>query len=248
MSFSVTATLAGGCSITGTLRGSGADASSLSSGDPCDALIRTVNDPSRPFECLVCGFRARFNSHMKVHTRIHTGYKPFACSVCDYRTTQKGNIKIHMTKKHGLPEDEVNLLLHGNISGAQLGGATIAIFQQLGQDSQNATSGNATSSHIHSSPSSFGATAVATSSASALASSSASLTVPSVPSAVSVLTCTGEILSSVRRVSTSLASASALGPSQQISTTPSPSVDARTYSVRSLAHADSASLQDPDDL
>lgn len=190
----------------------------------------------------------RAYGYFQVHTRIHTGYKPFACSVCDYRTTQKGNIKIHMTKKHGLPEDEVNLLLHGNISGAQLGGATIAIFQQLGQDSQNATSGNATSSHIHSSPSSFGATAVATSSASALASSSASLTVPSVPSAVSVLTCTGEILSSVRRVSTSLASASALGPSQQISTTPSPSVDARTYSVRSLAHADSASLQDPDDL
>ncbi|XP_028303814.1 zinc finger and BTB domain-containing protein 49-like isoform X2 [Gouania willdenowi] len=49
----------------------------------------TSHKTQKHFGCDVCGKRFSDITHLKIHTRIHTGEKPFGCDVCGQKFNQK---------------------------------------------------------------------------------------------------------------------------------------------------------------
>ena len=50
---------------------------------------------SKKLPCKVCGKKFTCNSHLAIHSRIHTGDKPFKCDTCGKRFAQSSNLNSH---------------------------------------------------------------------------------------------------------------------------------------------------------
>ncbi|XP_055307528.1 zinc finger protein 37 homolog, partial [Sitodiplosis mosellana] len=51
---------------------------------------------SKGHKCAFCGYTAPSESHLVIHTRIHTGDKPFKCEMCAREFAQKNYLRSHM--------------------------------------------------------------------------------------------------------------------------------------------------------
>lgn len=85
----------GGWKESAAARPSGLDSVDIPGGDAGPGVRK------KPFRCSECGKRFTRNSHLKIHTRIHTGEKPFSCSFCNKRFTQKVGLDNHLTTHTG---------------------------------------------------------------------------------------------------------------------------------------------------
>ncbi|XP_034236529.1 zinc finger protein 814-like isoform X2 [Thrips palmi] len=47
------------------------------------------------YSCTECGQRCPSSSHLKIHSRVHTGERPFECGVCGMKFIQKSNLTTH---------------------------------------------------------------------------------------------------------------------------------------------------------
>lgn len=56
----------------------------------------SMPDPSRPFECTECDYKARTRGNLVVHMRVHTGARPYRCHICKKSFTQSSSVKTHM--------------------------------------------------------------------------------------------------------------------------------------------------------
>ena len=55
----------------------------------------------KSFTCEVCKRSFKFNSHLNVHKRSHSGEKPYECNICDKSFCRKGVLKQHMLSHSG---------------------------------------------------------------------------------------------------------------------------------------------------
>ncbi|XP_034236638.1 zinc finger protein 436-like, partial [Thrips palmi] len=47
------------------------------------------------YSCTECGRHCPSSSHLKIHSRVHTGERPFECGVCGMKFIQKSNLTTH---------------------------------------------------------------------------------------------------------------------------------------------------------
>ena len=73
---------------------------------------------SRNYVCNWPGCSKRFfaQTHLRVHTFMHTGEKPVACSFCDYRCRQRAALIWHMQRKHGYYKEKTTADTNDSIS------------------------------------------------------------------------------------------------------------------------------------
>lgn len=51
---------------------------------------------SKMLQCHICSYQTQNKSHMKYHSRTHTGDKPFKCPHCPHRASHQSNLKRHV--------------------------------------------------------------------------------------------------------------------------------------------------------
>ncbi|XP_067838038.1 zinc finger protein 516 isoform X2 [Heptranchias perlo] len=71
--------------------------------DPTGILITQTRHGE--YICGECGKCFSQPSHLRTHTRSHTGERPFQCRYCPYSASQKGNLKTHVQCVHRVPFD-----------------------------------------------------------------------------------------------------------------------------------------------
>lgn len=58
-------------------------------------------DPSKPFQCSLCGKHLASKNVYQLHLRSHSGEKPFTCSLCGHSFSQKTSLTRHMRSHTG---------------------------------------------------------------------------------------------------------------------------------------------------
>ncbi len=66
-------------------------------------------EPDRPYACEVCGRKFIRATHLRRHTRIHTGEKPFACHICGRRYARGDYLRAHI---HAHRRDKIHKCKH----------------------------------------------------------------------------------------------------------------------------------------
>lgn len=51
-------------------------------------------------QCDECEYRAKYESELTIHKRIHSGEKPYSCDQCDHRCSHKSNLTKHKRSVH----------------------------------------------------------------------------------------------------------------------------------------------------
>ena len=72
---------------------------------------KPLSEVDRPFVCQVCDRKFIRSTHLRRHTRIHTGEKPFACHICGRRYARGDYLRAHI---QGHRRDRVHKCKHCN--------------------------------------------------------------------------------------------------------------------------------------
>ena len=54
-----------------------------------------VEKPEKRYECATCNKTFKDMRNLRVHIRLHTGYKPYKCEVCEKTFAHSGSFNIH---------------------------------------------------------------------------------------------------------------------------------------------------------
>ncbi|XP_066918631.1 uncharacterized protein [Clytia hemisphaerica] len=81
---------------------------------------RSRQDIHQLFDCEFCGAQFVHKTHLRIHTRSHTGEKPHKCTFCGRGFAQKGNLRVHEKIHTGEKEYACQFCNKRFITNAQL--------------------------------------------------------------------------------------------------------------------------------
>ena len=61
---------------------------------------KRMHTGERLFECNECEYKARRQTNLTIHKRVHTGERPFECDKCEYKARDRSVLHKHMMRLH----------------------------------------------------------------------------------------------------------------------------------------------------